>query len=151
VGEESVVRQLLGTKDKVAETIDADYNFLLPHGLSSNSIRMDPKNFEVKRNIEEEHIADIRAFREREEELESEIELLRKLQNSRSGDNYVNVRYSPYEWMREVRTEYYFRYVNLQVVWCEVVCPSYSNCYIGIIDMKAVRWLHLASRQFITA
>ena len=33
-----------------------------------------------------------------------------------NGDNYANVRFSPYEWMREVKTEYYFRYEGGQMV-----------------------------------
>lgn len=109
----TVLRRLSSQEDQVEvaedgmdqealnQTNDGKEDVLLPQ---------DPANFEVSENAEEQHVADFEEYRAREEESMTE-NTLRKLQDYQSGNNYVNVKYSPYEWMREVRTEYYFRYV----------------------------------------
>jgi hypothetical protein len=109
----TVLRRLSSQEDQVEvaedgmdqealnQTKDGKEDVLLPQDLA---------NFEVSENAEEQHVADFEEYRAREEESMTE-NTLRKLQDYQSGNNYVNVKYSPYEWMREVRTEYYFRYV----------------------------------------
>ena len=84
----------------------------LPTGIWASDLAMDPANFEVAENLEEEYVAGIDAYRKRQEETKGPQQS-RRLE---SGDNYVNVPYSPYEWMREVRTEYYYRYEGTQMV-----------------------------------
>lgn len=120
----SVLRRLSSPKDQVEvadrgtmqeesnETERSKENgVLLPQGLWSSDLKMDPSNFEPHEDAEKQHVADIEEFRSRNEEELTTDNSLRKLQSVENGDNYANVRYSPYEWMREVRTEYYFRYV----------------------------------------
>jgi hypothetical protein len=97
-------------REALNETNDGKEGVLLPQGLRSNDLKMDPADFEVGENAKDQHVADFEEYRAREEESMTE-NTLRKLQDDQSGNNYVNVKYSPYEWMREVRTEYYFRYV----------------------------------------
>ena len=92
----------------LAEATDA----FLPTGIWASDLAMDPANFEVAENLEEEYVAGIDAYRKRQEETKGPQQS-RRLESS---DNYVNVPYSPYEWMREVRTEYYYRYEGTQMV-----------------------------------
>jgi hypothetical protein len=99
-------------QEALNETDDGKEDILLPQKLRSNDLKMDPANFEVSENAEEQHVAGFEEYRAREEESMTE-NTLRKLQDYQSGNNYVNVKYSPYEWLREVRTEYYFRCVFL--------------------------------------
>ena len=113
-GEEEVEHAKLPHAGDVVEDTGGGDDILLPHGIRSKDLQMDDSNFEIADGVEERHLASIEEYRKRrDEEEEARPERsLRKLQNDpESGDNYINVPYSPYEWMREVRTEYYFRYV----------------------------------------
>lgn len=70
-------------------------------------------------NAEEEHVARLEEYKRRQEEskLKSQQDSKkRRLDQIPSGDNYINVPYSPYEWLREVKTEYYYRYEGSQMV-----------------------------------
>lgn len=110
VGGEEQHKKLPHAKHYLNETEGDD--ILLPHGLWSKGLQMDNSNFEMADDVEERHLESIEQYRMRtDEEKETRSEgSLRKLQdNPEIGDNYINVPYSPYEWMREVRTEYYFR------------------------------------------
>jgi hypothetical protein len=79
---------------------------LLPGGRWASELVMDPENFEVSVDLEEEYLAGVEDYRSRQTEAKkSDARRLSEL----TGDNYINVKYSPYEWMREVRTEYYYR------------------------------------------
>lgn len=89
------------------------HDILLPHGFYSRDLIMDPSNFDVNDNLEEEYIAGIEEYRDlREIEEEYAAHQGRRL----NGDNYASVQYSPYQWLREVKTEYYFRYEGGQMV-----------------------------------
>lgn len=85
----------------------------LPHGFYSGDLRMDPSDFKVNNNLEEEYIARIHEYHDLQN-----VEELHAGQDRRrlTGDNYASVAYSPYQWMREVKTEYYFRYEGGQMV-----------------------------------
>jgi hypothetical protein len=99
--------------DGLSESTDV----LLPSGIWASDLIMDPANFEVTDNIEEEYVASIEDYRKRQEESKAKQEKQsRKLDDLVSGDNYINVPYSPYEWLREVKTEYYYRYEGTQMV-----------------------------------
>jgi hypothetical protein len=75
---------------------------------------MDPENFEVSVDLEEEYVAGVEDYRRRQAEARQKSDARRL--SELTGDNYINVKYSPYEWMREVRTEYYYRYEGTQMV-----------------------------------
>lgn len=77
----------------------------------ASDIVMDPSNFRVTENLEDEYLADIAEYRQRKEEQHN----IRRLEGD-TGNNYHHVKYSPYEWLREVRTEYYYRYEGSQMV-----------------------------------
>lgn len=74
-----------------------------------NGIKLDPSNFEVNENFLEEHLASLHEY----DEFNG---MLNQRHLIEAGDNYASVRYSPYQWMREVKTEYYFRYEGGQMV-----------------------------------
>lgn len=88
---------------------------LLPSGLWASDLIMDPANFEATENLEKKYLASIQDYRTRQEESKPEQGHKERKLNE-AGDNYVNIKYSPYEWMREVKTEYYYRYEGTQMV-----------------------------------
>jgi hypothetical protein len=111
-------RQLRGVETprpegKLHEILEAT-DVLLPSGKWASELVMDSENFEVTANLQEEYLASIEAYGKRQEESKRQQQS-RKME-SLTGDSYVNVPYSPYEWMREVRTEYFFRYQGTQMV-----------------------------------
>jgi len=85
------------------------HDILLPHGFHAGDLIMDPSDFEVNEDLEREYLAGIEEYRKLQEDA---VQHERRL----SDDNYASVRYSPYEWLREVKTEYYFRYEGGQMV-----------------------------------
>jgi Eukaryotic-type carbonic anhydrase len=109
------------------EALDANKNLeevrndiLLPHGLWASQLVMDPINFEVTPNLEEKYLEGISAYATQQEEVKKkqreDSSSRRTLQSGVPGDNYINTPYSPYQWMREVKTEYYYRYTGGQMV-----------------------------------
>jgi hypothetical protein len=99
-----------GELHEVLEAIDVH----LPSGQWASELVMDSENFEVTANLQGEYMESIEGYRTRQEE-SKRLQRSRKTE-SLTGDNYVNVRYSPYEWMREVGTEYFYRYEGTQMV-----------------------------------
>ncbi len=89
------------------------HDILLPQDFYASELLMDPSNFEVNEHLEEEYLSGIEEYRDLQE-LEEQYAAHhgRRL----NGDNYASVRYSPYQWLREVKTEYYFRYEGGQMV-----------------------------------
>jgi hypothetical protein len=105
--------------DSISDGLTEAEDVLLTNGLWARDLVMDPANFEVSDNLEEEYVASIEAYQKRREEakrLAQKDQRRRLSEGIPSGDNYVNVPYSPYEWMREVKTEYYYRYEGTQMV-----------------------------------
>eukprot|EP00980_Cylindrotheca_fusiformis_P012173 scaffold2945_cov99-Cylindrotheca_fusiformis.AAC.2 len=120
-------------QDDIMELSVADVNdkgggggVLLPQGLRANEIRLDPVSFEAiaDEKQQQQHITEemkdyysTSSRKSHNHHQQESNSTLRNLQNDvPSGNNYVNVRYSPYEWLREVKTEYYFRYEGGQMV-----------------------------------
>jgi hypothetical protein len=98
---------------QLVEDFERTDNLHLPHGLWLSDLVLDPANFEVTENLEVEYVASIEEYRRRQDK-KIRGKRNRQLEITNS-DNYVDVPYSPYEWMREVRTEYYYRYEGTQV------------------------------------
>jgi len=118
----SLLRSPGQTKEQISDGQDESPNafddILLPSGFWASDIHIDPANFDVADNLEEEYIAGLEAYaqRGRDESNQKKLEESRRLNELGPGDNYINVPYSPYQWMREVKTEYYFRYEGSQMV-----------------------------------
>ena len=93
-------RQLRGkTQDAVME---------LPDGRRSGlPLKMDDVNFIEAEDLEKEYLDGIEDYRRRQEEQLLVPPML---------ENYEQVHYLPYNWMREVKTEYYYRYEGSQAV-----------------------------------
>jgi hypothetical protein len=75
----------------------------------TNAIILDPSNFEVNPYAEKQHLASLEEYERTSREGSRHLSELQ-------GDNYASVAYSPYQWLREVKTEYYFRYEGAQMV-----------------------------------
>eukprot|EP00543_Licmophora_paradoxa_P002179 CAMPEP_0202446566 /NCGR_PEP_ID=MMETSP1360-20130828/5081_1 /ASSEMBLY_ACC=CAM_ASM_000848 /TAXON_ID=515479 /ORGANISM="Licmophora paradoxa, Strain CCMP2313" /LENGTH=661 /DNA_ID=CAMNT_0049063119 /DNA_START=209 /DNA_END=2194 /DNA_ORIENTATION=+ len=116
---EPVRRRLRAASTTNTEASDekerAVHDILLPSGIWVSDLTMDPENFEVSPNLEEEYMASIHEYDNRQKESKEQRRRLHE-KEPLHGDNYVNTAYSPYEWMREVRTEYYYRYEGTLVV-----------------------------------
>jgi len=89
-------------------SVDSHTDIMTPQGLYTGDINMDPSNFEVNENVEEEYLASLEEYERMSKEGSRHLSV--------QGDNYASVPYSPYQWMREVKTEYYFRYDGAQMV-----------------------------------
>eukprot|EP00934_Nitzschia_sp_Nitz4_P000422 Nitzschia sp. Nitz4//scaffold21_size171442//123870//126940//NITZ4_002181-RA/size171442-augustus-gene-0.206-mRNA-1//-1//CDS//3329542471//422//frame0 len=95
---------------------------LLPHGATIGELHLDAANFVVNENLENDYLQGIEDYRQRRTEeskaaSEAIHESTRRLTDYGTPEyNYPNVKYSPYEWLREVKTEYYFRYEGGQMV-----------------------------------
>ena len=79
------------------------------NAIYNNGINLDPSNFEVNPNAVEQHLASLQEYERTSREGSRHLSGLQ-------GDNYASVAYSPYQWLREVKTEYYFRYEGSQMV-----------------------------------
>jgi len=82
----------------------------------------------------------------------AEAEYLANIENHRKlneplRDNYKNVKYSPYEWMREVKTEYYYRYEGSQMV-----PPCYETVHYRVMkDPIRIHPIQLAELERLLA
>eukprot|EP00548_Thalassiothrix_antarctica_P003227 CAMPEP_0194129910 /NCGR_PEP_ID=MMETSP0152-20130528/1095_1 /TAXON_ID=1049557 /ORGANISM="Thalassiothrix antarctica, Strain L6-D1" /LENGTH=886 /DNA_ID=CAMNT_0038824291 /DNA_START=312 /DNA_END=2973 /DNA_ORIENTATION=- len=115
--------------DKVIKA-PVDENLL--DGLWVNDLNMDPSNFVVNENTEAEYLENIENHRKLNEPLR---------------DNYKDVKYSPYEWMREVKTEYYYRYEGSQMV-----PPCYETVHYRVMkDPIRIHPIQLAELERLLA
>lgn len=106
----SNARKLEGGNSTTSSTVVTE-----PHErFFTGDLKMHPSNFEPNLEAEEEHLALLKEYRRirEEEESRSSATHVRRL----NSINYDNVPYSPYQWLREVKTEYYFRYEGKQMV-----------------------------------
>ena len=70
-------------------------------------LQMDPVNFMVNENLEHDYLDSIDQYEQEENDS-------RRL--ARMRENYEQVNWRPYHWMRKVKTEYYYRYEGTQAV-----------------------------------
>ena len=64
---------------------------LLPQGFYASELKMDPSNFEVNENLEEEYLAGIEEYRDLRQQEEAAV--LEDGHRRLNGDNYADVRY----------------------------------------------------------
>jgi len=127
------------TLEKTSEASDVR----LLNGMWVSELNIDPSNFVVNDNAEAEHLADIENHRKRKKNATTQSRRLNELQ----GNNYKNVRYSPYQWLKEVRTEYYYRYEGSQMT-----PPCYETVHYRVMkDPIRINPVQLAELERLLA
>ena len=120
---------------------------LLPQGFYASELKMDPSNFEVNENLQEEYLAGIEEYRDLREQEEAAV--LEDGHRRLNGDNYADVRY---------------RYVNVLFnlsLFGHSLSNIVSSSYLAHIngcakskpnttsDMKEAKWSRLVLKQCI--